>query len=527
MPRISRKEKLKKDLDEARARLDLLRTEKRIQMEQSDPSRVYGARAYDGASRVSRALRTWMPFHGDADDELPELPIIRSRSRDLYRNNTVAAGAVKTTVSNVIGSGLKLNATVDNRILGWSDEKTAEWEKEVESLWKMWIPNADAQRRLDFYELQELAFLQCLLGGDAIAVLPRKRYSDSPFSFKVNLIESERLSNPQHMMDTDTLISGIQHGPSGEPLTYYFRESIGFSDKWKMVPAYGSRSGRKNVIHVFRAERANQKRGTPFLASVLSTLKQLGRYQESELAAAVVSSMFTIFIKSQTNELMDGMDPNGYEGRADYVDDDGAYEMAPGAIHRLNPDESIDIANPGRPNQAFEAFVQALMRQVGMALEIPYELLIKQYESSYSASRGARIDAARGWNAKRAWFNRKFNQSIYEQWMADCVAEGLLEAPGFFDDHRLRHAYTRASWFGDSMGLLDPLKETQAAKLQVDELFASRTEVTGSLNGGDFEANVGIQQKEVAQMRSAGVGPVQMDLFSGADPEPIQEGDDQ
>ena len=38
-------------------------------------------------------------------------------------------------------------------------------------------------------------------------------------------------------------------------------------------------------------------------------------------------------------------------------------ELGNGAIVGLGPNESIEVANPGRPNQAFDPFVLAILRQ--------------------------------------------------------------------------------------------------------------------------------------------------------------------
>ncbi len=63
--------------------------------------------------------------------------------------------------------------------------------------------------------------------------------------------------------------------------------------------AYGKRTGRRNVLHLMCRERIDQRRGVPFLAPVIESLKQLGRYTDAELVAAVVSGMFTVFIEKK------------------------------------------------------------------------------------------------------------------------------------------------------------------------------------------------------------------------------------
>ena len=72
------------------------------------------ANSYDGASKFKRTLRQWATFGYDADtDILVDLPELRNRSRDLMRNNPLASGAIKTKLTNVIGSGLRLRSHID------------------------------------------------------------------------------------------------------------------------------------------------------------------------------------------------------------------------------------------------------------------------------------------------------------------------------------------------------------------------------------------------------------------------------
>lgn len=67
--------------------------------------------------------------------------------------------------------------------------------------------------------------------------------------------------------------------------------------EWVRVPAYSAASGRRNVIHIMSRERIDQRRGVPFLATVIEALKQLGRYTDAELVAAVVNGLFQSLLR--------------------------------------------------------------------------------------------------------------------------------------------------------------------------------------------------------------------------------------
>ena len=69
------------------------------------------------------------------------------------------------------------------------------------------------------------------------------------------------------------------------------------------VAAFGPNSGERQVLHLFKRLRIDMTRGVPYLAPVIEPLKMLDRYAEAELMAAVVSSFFTVFVKSEGDDV--------------------------------------------------------------------------------------------------------------------------------------------------------------------------------------------------------------------------------
>jgi lambda family phage portal protein len=272
----------------------------------------------------------------------------------------------------------------------------------------------------------------------------------------------------------------------------------------KRIPVFGDSTGRKNILQLVDPERVEQRRGVPILAPVIESLKQLGRYSDAELMAAVVSGFFTVFIKSAAP------DPSGLgEGipedqRVDTADSTTT-ELGNGSIVELDPGDEIQAANPTRPNPNFDGFVLSICRQVGAALELPYELLVKNFTASYSASRGALLEAWKMFRCRRSWLATSFCQPIYEEFLTEAVARGYLDAPGFFDDPMVRWAYCRAEWNGPSQGQLNPLLEVKAAKTRVEEGFSTRARETAELTGGDFEANNAQRGQEEQMRKDAGL----------------------
>ena len=470
-------------------------------MSNSIHGRITMSGGYDAANTVRRVQRTWNARLGNSDtDDIPSLPKLRVNSRDAYRNQPLVHGAIDTKLYNVIGSGLKLQSQPNNEILGISEEEASDWAKSTEFEFYLWANNrnCDAERTKTFDDIQNVAFISSLLSGDIFALTP---YIDrgSAYSMSVQLVEADRCSNPNDRSDTEKIAGGIEVGEYGDPVAYHFNKyhpgGISMRNEWVRVPAFGEKTGRSNVIHLCERMRPGQRRGVPILAPVLESLKVLSEYTTAELEAALVSGLYTVFIKSEAGEIPDPAT----------ADDDIGMELSPGLVVGLRPGEDIETANPGRPNTAFDGFVMSVIKQIGSSLQVPYELLIKHFSSSYSASRAALLEAYKAFKTKRTWFASGFCQPIYEEWLWEAVLSGRISAPGFIEDERKRAAYLRAMWNGPAPGQLDPIKETQAATLRVEGGFSTRTKEAAEMNGTDFEQNAIIAKRENAMIEEAGL----------------------
>lgn len=471
-----------------------------------------------GASTVKKSLKGWLFAGGSHREDIEDnLSVLRQRSRDLYMGVPVANGAVKTMRTNVVGRGLHLKPTIDREILGITPEQAQKLEKQIEREWRLWAesPDCDIERIDTFYELQQLAFLSWLMSGDCLAVLPIKPRLNQPYDLRVQLVEADRLSSPDYCDTYDSkIVGGVEVDKDGEVIAYHISEqhplSYEVTDiKWHRVEAYGSRTGRRNVLHIMSRERIGQRRGVPFLAPVIESLKQLGKYTDAELVAAVVSGMFSVFIEkgdASDGDAVGAMIPE--EQQVD-AEDESSLELGPGVIMDLNPGEKVHDTNPGRPNSNFSMFVEAICQQIGASLEIPYELLVKRFNASYTASKGALEEAWKMFRMYRAWLATDFCQPIYEEWLAEAVAKKRIDAPGFFTDPLIRSAYCRAEWNGPAKGILDPVKEVNAAEKRVQNGFSTRSSETMEMTGGDYFSNADQlkqEEKKLSEVKKVAKG---------------------
>lgn len=488
------------------------------------------AGAYRGARRDRRQTTSWSVPNGTADsDTLPDLPLLRDRSRDLERNEPLAAGAIGNNVSAVVGTGLSLQCTIDAAALGMTTNEAEAWQELVEREFRAWAgdPKAcDAAATQHFYALQGLAYRSFLADGDVFALLPLLPNKASPYGLKVHLVDANRVANPPGTTDSAELAGGIRRNAYGAPTHYLIRKpsstSIhGLSTEYTEVPAFGSLTGRRNVAHVYDKTRPGLTRGVPYLAPVIETLKEISSYTEAELRAAVVSGMFTGFIKSASGGL--AVEPNETSATQSAG---GEIKMGPGAIVELGPNEEMQFGDPGRPNTAFGQFVDYMCQYVGVALGQPKEVLLKHFTASYSAARAALLDAWRYYISRRELLAMTFCQPIYEAWLEEAVAIGRVPAPGFFDEPAIRAAYCAAEWKGDAPPEIDPLKAVAAAEKRLSLGLSTKTAETTQLTGGDFVTNVARRARERDLEEDAGLlaAPVARNA-PASDPEDVGDPD--
>ena len=473
---------------------------------------------YEGASMSKPSLRNWRPVPYDANSLIQfDQQYLRDRSRDLERNNALALGAINTKCTSVIGTGLTLHAKIDSKFLTMDDDAANEWESNAEREWKLWYNSieSDAARILSGPSRQQQVYRRRLVDGDVLSLLKHIRRPGNPYALKEQIVEGDRLTNPGWAANSQSRAGGIDKDENGAPVTYHIMNRYPWqvgtnlaSLEWIPVPAFGGNTGRRNVLHVFKQERPGQNRGVPDLAPVMHLLKQLGRFTEAEVDAAVINSYFTVFFTSDMGgeddfkTVMGGQQKTYSPSSADDVD------LGPGLVHMAPPGTKPEFADPKRPNANFGAFVEALFQQIGVALEIPYEILIKHFTSSYSASQGALLEAWRFFKSERKWFIGNYLQPLYETFLMEAVSMGRLSAPGFFRDPLVRQAYCGTQWHGDPRGMIDQVKEISAANLRILMGMTTLEAETAEITGGDWEKNIPQIRRERQILSDLGLMPV-------------------
>lgn len=471
--------------------------------------------SHRAASLTARELASWRPGNGSADSDLiPELGTLVSRSRDLTRNHGVASGAAQTMVDNVVGTGLRLVALPDYRSLGRTKEWADEWARDVEALWRGWAEGfeCDAAQSLNFAGLTTQVFRSGFINGEALALplwLPERGMA---FSTAVQLVEPDRLGNPGDASDTTYLRGGIEIDDYGAPQAYWIRKThpgdalLSFSanvDDWQRIPSRTA-FGRRQVLHVHDKERTGQNRGKPALTSIMPMFKMLDHYERSELQAAVVNAMIAAFIETpldaETVVEMFGGSFEDYDAKRK----EWSAKLAGGSIITTFPGDKLSAFTPSRPNSAYSAFVENILRHIGTGLNLPFELLMKDFsKTNYSSARAALLEAWRFFNGRRAWLSAYWAKPVYELWLEEAINSGKVDAEGFYLN---KAAWTRCKWIGPGRGWVDPVKEAQASQIRM-EAGLSTLEDECAMQGLDWEEVLEQRAREKAKMKELGLEP--------------------
>ncbi len=472
--------------------------------------------AHDGASFTAREMAAWQPRRGSADaDLLPDLASLYSRSRDIDRNNGVAKGGIQTIIDNVVGTGLRVSPQPDWRRLGRDIRWAMEWSRDVRAKFceYWWSTKCHAADSMTGDQITAQIFRAQLLNGGAFALplwLPDR---GDGYATKFQTVEIDRLSNPNGAGDTARLRNGFEFDEYGAPIAANVRAShpgdLWWMDippgmyTWQRIPRR-TPEGRLRWIHIFDPERSGQTMGKPLLSSVLVNFKNLDRYTLYELQAAMFNAMIAGVITTPLDQ--DGILELFSKDKKEYMRAraETAVRMEGGQMIPLFPGDELQPFLPSRPATAFAAFTENIFRIIGVGLDLPYELLMKDFsKTNYSSARAALLEAWRSFNRRRDWLGTQWLDPVYSLWLEEQVNAGTIDAPGFYDT---RYAYERCKWIGPGRGWIDVQKEAEAAGTRIKNKL-STLEQECAEQGLDWLDVLEQQALEREEMQRLGIDP--------------------
>jgi len=465
---------------------------------------------FTGASRDRRSMFNFFPRSESPDDVADKYTreTLVERSRWLVRNNAIASGTIDSNCIYSIGPGLNFKSKPKKEILGLTEEQAKKIGNEIENEISIFAESTecDIERTLNFYEKQNQTLGQIFEAGGCLTYLPYLKRGKNPYGLKIQTIEYERLNNKDNAADSATLVQGVQKDENGAPTNYHIcsvypdSKTIG-TRNWNIIPAYKD-NDLKNILHHFVPRRPGQTRGIPYLAPIIEYLYTITGLRKAELDAIVVQSFFAMIIETEGARGVNTKKLNAETG-AKPKDDD--IKLGPAVILDLKPGEKAVFGKPERPNSTFDSFLNSCYQEIGIGLNQPAQIMMKNYNTSYTSAQAAFLDVWKFYIMKRVFTIRSFCEPIKENIIFEAVVSGRLKLPGFLNDIRLRRAWLNGQWVGPSRGQIDPVKELTAAQMADDYGYKTSEQITEEIYGGDFNDNIAQKKYEIQLKTDAGM----------------------
>jgi lambda family phage portal protein len=450
-------------------------------------------RGYDAASK-NRLNTNRLPANSSADQELyTAANTIRANARDLARNNAYAQGVLRALDRNVVGSGIRPQARIEN---------ADELNKRLEKLFSRWAREADVTGRLTFYELQRLAYHEVNEAGECLIHFTRLPDRSRAVPFALELIDADRLADDMHTFkmskQTENEIRrGVEIDATGRAVAYWVYPYHPYDVSGRISQAV--RVDARECIHLYRQQRIGQTRGVSIFAPVLRWLEQLGYYVDNELQASAVASCFTAVIKSFGGPSDGGL----LSEESSNTDTDGnTFEyMQPGMVARLLPGEDLETVNPSRPNSDADPWIQLMLRSIAVGAGLSYERMARDYsQTNYSSARASDLEDRREFRADQKWLGAHLCEPVWRRFVEEAVLSGIVDvsASELIGDYE---EYTRHVWQFPGWEWVDPEKEANSSILAVDNNLSTLSEELGS-RGRDLNETIEQRAKEKALIQT-------------------------
>lgn len=468
---------------------------------------------------------------------------LRQRSAQLFKTNIYARGIVRRLVTNIINTGLALEAVPEEQILGQGEDALAEWSETVENRFHLWERTAklcDYSGARSFGGIQAAAKMAALISGDVLIVLLQDPATGLP---RVRLVDGCRVQSPfGSLQDQPQLAPGheVKHGVEldgdGRQVAYWLVSENATQRRVERMAAVGP-SGRRQAWLIYGTERLlDEVRGEPLLSIMLQSLREIDRYRDAVQRKAAINAILAMFIKKDQETLgsrpltggairkgKDAM-PGPVGGRPRTFN---FSEMIPGAVlDELAPGEQPQGFPPTGTDEKFADFEAEIVCAMAWALEIPPEILRLSFSSNYSASQAAINEFKLYLNPVRAAWGDDFCQPIYFEWLLSEVLAGRIVAPGLLEAWRdpsqfdQLAAWTAADWSGAIKPSVDLVKQAQGYQQLVEQGFISRDRAARETTGTKFSKNVKKLARENEALASAMQPIAELEASKKAAPAP-------
>lgn len=427
-------------------------------------------RSFDAALE-SRLLASWARADTSVNDNLKmNLGALRARSRDLARNNPYAKKFLNLIRMNVVGPNGVLFQSQIRAKDGSVDQKLSE---EIEKQFARWMKHGrcDVTGKLSFADVQRIVISSIARDGECFVRFVHS--SEFTHGFSLELIDPSFVDESyQDGLGKKRVVMGVEINQWKRPVAYHVkRDPTAFDSSENIrVPA-------SEMVHPHFIEWIDQLRGIPWMHAIMTDVKMLRAYQESEVTASRVAANKGGFFKTS--------------GTVEYKGDEDAHSSGDTKIKTLEPGEFEELPpgmefvpwNPEHPNGNFSDFMKACLRSVSCGLSVSYHSLTSDLsDANYSSLRAGLLEERELWKLLQKWFIEAFLEPVFREWLKSAVLVGAVSLP----PSRLEEAQEQVAWFPRRWAWVDPSKDVTANVDAMEAGLKSRVEIAAE-QGRDLE----------------------------------------
>ncbi len=427
---------------------------------------------------------------------------LRNRSIQLYNENLFAQGLINIFVTNIINTGLTLDATPSGRVLGKSDDFLNDWAENVESRFKIYC---DMPEMCDFNgmhtygELQAIRELHGLVEGDVLTVYHFDKQTMLP---KVQLISSSCIQSPlvaPNLKKGHTVEHGVEFDAEKREVAYWVLLD---DNKFRRYPRKGAKSGRR-VAHLYKPGKnlMNGVRGVPLLGNVLQSLREIDRYRDSVQRKALATSFIAMAVEKDADTISNRPLGSASSKSVSGTTGDGyslnfkSYNPAV-VIDDMPAGHKIKMMDSKGTDLSYADFEAAIINGIAWSKEIPPEVATKMFSSNYAASKQANAEFSMFLDMERTNITKGNDHPFYAEWLlievmkGEIVADGLIAAWNDPTKYATKGAWIASDWSGSIKPNADLVKEGAGWKLLCEEGFATRSKASKALTNTKFSTNM-------------------------------------
>lgn len=391
-------------------------------------------------------------------------------TRQKVEESPIVSGILSTLSTNIVGCGFGLKMTTDN----------GDYNKEVQRRWDLVKNKLDIRGVRDWGELQEMWYSRRAVDGDVGIIQVRGGLNkDGTFNSRLQTVEADRIRRKVDGSDT-----GIEQDRFGKAKRYF----VGSPLRGLTIGAKDNKEGRpidaKFFIHYahWPQHRSERQRGISMFLQNLNAIEDFEQIMEGILQKVKNESFLGV---KWTINPTDGGDFGGEAMKVKEAEDGikrRHMNLLAGTNVQLGEGEDVAIIEGKNPKSEFMQFMRLIIRFMGTNMNLPLEMILMDFsDTNFSGGRGLMELAKKRFKVEQKGM-KLISSRIFVWWLSREINLNGLTVPVDVIDTRLNHKWGTPGW-----PYLDPLKEIQAAGIQLDRGLTTHQRILSEIGDDDFD----------------------------------------